>query len=492
MRLKSGAGRWAVAATVLGSGAVFLEMTVMTVALPVIGRDLDLGLAGLQWLLNAYLLPLSALILLGGSLGDRHGRRRVFVVGLIGFATASALCMVAPGFGTLVACRLLQGIFGALLVPNSLAILDTLFAEEDRGAAIGQWAAWSGVSTALGPLIGGWLADALSWRWVFACVVPFALAAAWIAARRMPADEPAGAGAVDYAGAVLVTLGLAGVTAALVAGPSLGGAAGEAAAGGGGLILLAAFVLVERRVRGPLLPLELFRSRQFSGTNLVTLLVYAALGGFFFLFVLMLQDALGYSALASGAALLPVNLLMLLVSPRAGRWSARVGARLPMTVGATVAAGGLLLLSSAGPGARYLTGLVPGALRNRPRDAGGSAHGRGTWGGAGGADRRRFGREQRHGEAGGTARYGRAAAGRGPRWGEGAPRGRAGRWSGHGTPNQRGPLPGRGGRGVSDGSGQCAGGGDGASQPDPGLQPAGTSPGGVTRGRGIAGVDTRV
>jgi EmrB/QacA subfamily drug resistance transporter len=360
IRLKSSAGRWAVAATVLGSGAVFLESTVMTVALPAIGRDLDLGMAGLQWLLNAYLLPLSALIMLGGSLGDRYGRRRVFVVGLVGFATASALCMVAPGFGSLVACRLLQGIFGALLVPNSLAILDTLFAEEDRGAAIGQWAAWSGASTALGPLVGGWLVDALSWRWVFVCVVPFALAAAWIAARRMPADEPSDAGSVDYAGAVLVTLGLAGVTAALVAGPNLGGAAGEAAAGGGGLVLLAAFVLVERRARDPLLPLELFRSRQFSGTNLVTLLVYAALGGFFFLFVLMLQNSLGYTALASGAALLPVNLLMLLISPRAGRWSARVGARVPMTAGAAVAAAGLLLLSGVGPGTRYLPVVVPG------------------------------------------------------------------------------------------------------------------------------------
>jgi hypothetical protein len=191
-------------------------------------------------------------------------------------------------------------------------------------------------------------------------VVTFALAAAWIAARRMPADKPSGAGTVDYAGAVLVTLGLAGVTAALVAGPMLGGAVGEAAAGGGGLVLLAAFVLVEHHARDPMLPLGLFRSRQFTGTNLVTLLVYAALGGFFFLFVLTLQDSLGYSALASGAALLPVNLLMLLVSPRAGRWGARVGARLPMTVGAGVAAAGLLLLAGVGPGTRYLTGLVPG------------------------------------------------------------------------------------------------------------------------------------
>jgi EmrB/QacA subfamily drug resistance transporter len=359
LRLGSSAGRWTVAATVLGSGAVFLEGTVTTVALPAIGRDFELGLTGLQWLVNAYLLPLSALILLGGSLGDRYGRRRVFVVGLIGFAVASALCMIAPGFRTLVMCRLLLGIFGALLVPNSLAILDMLFAEEDRGAAIGQWAAWSGISTALGPLVGGWLADALSWRWVFACVVPFALAAAWIAGRKMPADEPAGAGRLDYAGAALVTVGLAGVTAGLVAASSLG-RSGAWAAGGGGLVLLVAFLLVEHRAHDPLLPLDLFRSRQFAGANLVTLLVYGALGGFFFLFVLMLQNVLGYSALASGAALLPVNLLMLLISPIAGRWSARVGARGPMTVGAALAAGGLLFLSKAGPDTAYLSGLVPG------------------------------------------------------------------------------------------------------------------------------------
>jgi EmrB/QacA subfamily drug resistance transporter len=359
LTLGSAAGRWAVAATVLGSGAVFLEGTVTTVALPAIGRDFELGLAGLQWLVNAYMLPLSALILLGGSLGDRYGRRQVFITGLIGFAAASGLCMVAPDFRTLVACRLLQGIFGALLVPNSLAILDTLFTEEDRSAAIGQWAGWSGISTALGPLVGGWLADALSWRWVFACVVPFALAAAWIATRKVPAEEPSGTGRVDYAGAVLVTLGLAGVTAALLAGSGLG-RTGALAAGGGGLVLLAGFVMLEHRVHAPLLQLDLFRSRQFAGANLVTLLVYAALGGFFFLFVLMLQDSLGYSALASGAALLPVNLLMLIISPVAGRWSARVGARLPMTVGAVLAAGGLLLLSSVGSGSAYVQGLVPG------------------------------------------------------------------------------------------------------------------------------------
>src|SRR5215213_9232893 len=279
LRLKTPAGRWAVAATVLGSGAVFLEGTVTNVALPTIGSDFGLRMSGLQWVVNAYMLPLSALILLGGSLGDRYGRRRVFVLGLGGFAAASALCILAPTFGLLLLCRFLQGTFGALLVPNSLALLDTLFHGEDRGTAIGQWAGWSGVSAAFGPLVGGWLVDTLSWRWVFACVVPFALAAAWIAARNIPVKDNATATRVDYRGAVLVTLGLGAVTASLVSEPMLGLML-TWALGGCGLALLVGFVLVERRADDPLLPLALFRSRQFAGANLVTLLVYAALGGF--------------------------------------------------------------------------------------------------------------------------------------------------------------------------------------------------------------------
>jgi EmrB/QacA subfamily drug resistance transporter len=361
LRLKTPAGRWAVAATVLGSGAVFLEGTVTNVALPTIGSDFGLRMSGLQWVVNAYMLPLSALILLGGSLGDRYGRRRVFVLGLGGFAAASALCILAPTFGLLLLCRFLQGTFGALLVPNSLALLDTLFHGEDRGTAIGQWAGWSGISAAFGPLAGGWLVDTLSWRWVFACVVPFALAAAWVAARNIPVKDNATATRVDYRGAVLVTLGLGAVTASLVSEPMLGLML-TWALGGCGLALLVGFVLVERRADDPLLPLALFRSRQFAGANLVTLLVYAALGGFFFLFVLLLQNALGYSAFHSGAALLPINLLMLLISPVVGRWSARRGARLPMTVGPALAAGGLLLLSGVSSEARYLTGVLPGVM----------------------------------------------------------------------------------------------------------------------------------
>jgi EmrB/QacA subfamily drug resistance transporter len=359
--LRSPAGRWIVAATVLGSGAVFLESTVVNVALPALGRDLGLGVEGLQWVVNSFLLTLSALILLGGALGDRYSRRKVFVVGLSGFAAASLLCAFAPSFLVLVACRLLQGAFGALLVPNSLAILDMTFCEEDRGAAIGQWAGWSSISTALGPLLGGWLADALSWRWVFASVAPFAAAAAWLSMRKIPdVDGASRHRSVDYPGAALVTVGLAGVTAALVSGKGSGLTPAILVAGAGGVLALVGFVARERRTPDPLLPLDLFRSRQFTGANLVTLLVYAALGGFFFVLVLELEYGLGYRATEAGAALLPVNVLMLGLSGRVGRVSARIGARLPMTVGALLAAAGFLLLSRISPGAGYVTGVLPG------------------------------------------------------------------------------------------------------------------------------------
>ncbi|HYJ78082.1 MAG TPA: DHA2 family efflux MFS transporter permease subunit [Longimicrobiaceae bacterium] len=360
IRLASPAGRWTVAAAVLGSGAVFVESTVVSVALPAIARDFGLGMEGLQWLMNAYLLTLSALLLLGGSLGDVYGRRRVFSVGLVGFAATSLLCALAPSPLWLVAGRALQGAAGALLVPNSLAIVDAVFAEEDRGAAIGKWAGWSAVSTALGPLLGGLLVDVVSWRWVFAATVPICLAAL-VAARRVPeAPRPGPARSVDYGGAVLATAGLAGVVGALVTGPEAGFGRPEIlAAGIGGAALLVAFFLAERRARAPLLPLSVFRSRQFAGANLTTLLVYAALGGVFFFVVLQLQNVLGYSALEVGGALLPINVLMLVLSPRSGRLSRRTGPRLPMTVGAALAAAGMLLLARVQPGAGYVGTVLP-------------------------------------------------------------------------------------------------------------------------------------
>ena len=365
-RLDSAGGRWILAASVLGSGAVFLEGTVVSVAVPAIGRDLDLGIAGLQWVMNGYLLTLSALILFGGALGDRGSRTRVFAFGLVGFAVSSVACALAPNITLLVVARIVQGVAGALVVPNSLAILETAFEGEARGAAIGRWAAWSAVSTAGGPLVGGWIVDVGSWRFVFLCIVPFALAAAWLAFRHAGVAEKAvsrKSTSIDYAGAALTTLGLAALVSALIAGPDMGFTSPPIIAGlAGGVLLLAAFIVVERRVDNPLLPLDVFRSREFVGANLNTLFVYAALNGLFFLLMLELQNGLGYSALVAGSSLLPVNILMLVLSPWAGRLAARIGARWPMTIGSLIAGAGMLLFGRIRPGVSYIGTILPALL----------------------------------------------------------------------------------------------------------------------------------
>lgn len=358
--------RWILTATIVGSGAVFLEGSVTTVALPAIARDFGLGIAGLQWVMNAYLLMLSALMLLGGAIGDRFSRRRVFAIGLTAFAVASLTCAMAPNLILLVVARLVQGAAGALVVPNSLALLETTFHGEARGAAIGRWAAWSSVSSALGPLIGGWLVDLTSWRIVFVCVAPLALVAAAIAMRAKGGARSESAtthATIDYLGAALATLGLAGVVGALIAGPDVGFRRPVVvAAFVAGLALLAAFIVVERRAREPLLPPKIFRSRVFLGVNVTTLLVYAALSGLFFLLMLQLQQGLGYSALAAGASLLPINILMLALSPVAGRVAHRIGPRIPMVGGALVAAAGMFLFVRVRPGASYSTTVVPAAI----------------------------------------------------------------------------------------------------------------------------------
>jgi EmrB/QacA subfamily drug resistance transporter len=361
----STAGRWILAASVLGSGAVFVESTVVTVALPAMGRDLGLSVSGLQWVMNGYLLTLSALMLLGGALGDTMRRSRVFVVGLIGFAIASLGCAVAPTAWLLVVARVLQGVAGAMLVPNSLALLETSFTGDDRGAAIGHWAGWSAVSTAIGPLVGGVLVEVASWRFVFLAVAPLALVAAWIAARHSPPNEKASgpARSVDWLGALLVTLGLAGVVTALIVGPTMGfGTPLPAITGLCGIACLAAFVVVERRVTHPLLPFDVFESLQFSGANLTTLFVYAALSGLFFVLMLQLQNVLGYGALAAGASLLPINALMLLLSSPMGRLAHRMGPRAPMTVGPIVAGLGMLLFARVQPATSYLGALLPATI----------------------------------------------------------------------------------------------------------------------------------
>ena len=361
--LASPAGRWLVAATALGSGIAFLDGTVVNVALPAIGRDLGGGLATQQWVLDGYLLTLGALLLLGGSLGDRYGRRRMFLVGLAAFSLASLACAVAPTSGALIAARLVQGVGAAALVPGSLALIDATIASADRGRAIGVWAGTSGVASALGPFVGGWLVDAASWRWVFFLNLPLAVVAAAVITRHVAESrDPAATGRPDILGAVTVTLGLAGVSYALIDVPSQGWTAPTVAAAVLGAGALAVFGLIEARRRTPLLPLDLFRSPQFTGANVTTLAVYAALSGALFLLTVQLQQSLGYSALAAGLATVPITIIMLLASPRVGALTARTGPRPLMTLGPLVGAVGLVLMARIAPGTGYVDAVLPAVV----------------------------------------------------------------------------------------------------------------------------------
>jgi EmrB/QacA subfamily drug resistance transporter len=360
---ESSAGRWVLAVAVLGSGMAFLDGTVVNVALPDIGRDLGASTSALQWVLNGYLLTLASLILLGGSLGDRYGRRRVFVLGVIVFTAASLLCAIAPSSGFLVAARLFQGIGGALLTPGSLAMIEASFRPADRARAIGAWSGLGGVATAFGPLLGGYLVQAVSWRAIFLINLPLGLLVAAMATRHVPETrDPAASGRLDFRGATLVGLGLAGTTYALIEGPEKGMAGAVALAGVGGVLALVAFLLAEHASPNPMMPLGMFSSRQFSAANLVTFVVYAALGGVFFLLVAFLQISLGYSPIAAGAASLPVTLLMLLFSARAGALAQRIGARIPLTVGPLVIAAGLLLMTRIEPGDSYVSSVLPAVI----------------------------------------------------------------------------------------------------------------------------------
>jgi len=356
-------GRWVILAAILGSGVAFLDSTVVNVALPHIADDLGGGLSGLQWTLDSYLLTLSALLLLGGALGDEYGRRRMFVAGLVWFTVASVLCGIAPNIGALIAARALQGAGGALLVPGSLALITASFRSEDHGSAIGAWSGLTGVATSIGPFLGGWLVDAVSWRLVFLINVPLAALALWVTLRHVPeSHDPQAGERPDFFGAATATLGLAGVVFALIQGPAEGWSPFVILAGLVGAAALVAFPFVELRVRSPLVPLDIFNSRQFSGANGTTFVVYAALGVALFLVVVELQTVLDYSALAAGAATIPITVLMLLLSPRAGRLSQRIGPRVPMTIGPLVVAAGLVLLAGIGPGTTYVTGILPGLV----------------------------------------------------------------------------------------------------------------------------------
>ncbi|MFJ2111428.1 MFS transporter [Streptomyces sp. NPDC087850] len=352
IRLASGRGRWVVFTTVLGSSMALLDSTVVNVALPHIGDSLGADLAALQWTVNAYMLTLAGLILLGGSLGDRYGRRRVFVVGTVWFAVGSLLCGLAPNAAVLIVARALQGVGGALLVPGSLAIIQASFHPDDRARAVGLWSGLGGVGAAVGPFLGGWLVDGPGWRWVFWLNVPLAALCVPVALRHVPETrDPAARGRFDVLGAVLGAAALGLVTYALIGRVAWAGVAG--------VLVAVVFVRVEQRRADPMLPLSIFRSRLFTAVNAVTLCVYAAFGGFFFLVALQLQVVVGYSALGAGAALLPTTVLMLLLSARSGALAERIGARVPLTVGPLLCAGGMLLMLRVGEGAAYLPDVLP-------------------------------------------------------------------------------------------------------------------------------------
>ncbi len=358
--LDTPAGRWVLAAAVTGSAVTMITATVVNVALPAIGEGLEAGTAELQWVLNGFLLSLAALILIGGALGDRYGHRRIFVTGAVSFGLTSVLCAFAPTVEWLIGFRVAQGAAAALLMPESLAITESVFRREDRGRAIGLWAALGGIAAALGPLLGGWLVDLGSWRAVFLLSVPPAVVVVWIAATRVPEIPSHRDGRLDLGGAATVFLGLGALTFALIQGPPLGFASGPVVAAFAlGAVALVVFLVIQKRVAAPMVPLDMFANGQFAAANLVTFVVYAALGGVFFLFVVFLQVALGYSALAAGAALLPITILMLTLSSRTGDFALHRGARAPLTVGPLLLAAGLVLMSRIAPGAGYWTGILP-------------------------------------------------------------------------------------------------------------------------------------
>jgi EmrB/QacA subfamily drug resistance transporter len=369
LRTGTAAGRWVLLATVLGSSMVQLDSTVVNVALPTIGRHLNASLAGLQWTVTAYTLTLAALILLGGSLGDRVGRRRVFLIGVVWFALASALCGIAPDIGVLIGARVLQGIGGALLTPGSLAIIQATFAPDDRPRAVGAWSGLGGVAAAIGPVVGGWLVQTAGWRWVFLLNLPLAVAVVLVTIRHVPETRDSSVhGGFDIAGAALAALALAGITYALIEAPEQAGKADAIVAGLAGAGLAVAFIVVERRRTArpgrvmAMLPVDVFASRQFSVINVITFVVYGAFGGVLFLLVLQLQVVAGFSPLKAGSALLPLTVLMLALSARAGGLAQRVGPRWLMTVGITGCAIGMLLMGRIGPQASYLTEVLPAVV----------------------------------------------------------------------------------------------------------------------------------
>jgi EmrB/QacA subfamily drug resistance transporter len=356
--------RLTLVATILGSSIAILDSSVVSVALPSIQRSLGGGLAGQQWVTNAYLLTLGSFILLGGSLGDIFGERRVFALGVAGFGATSLLCAVAPTIELLVAFRALQGLAGALLTPSSLAVIVATFSQKERGPAIGTWTAWGTIAGALGPLVAGLILNVASWRWIFVINVPLVIACLWLILKAVPAASPTKTRRrVDIVGAVLCVLGLGGAVFALIEQPRLGWS-NPAVSGSliAGLLLFVAFLVYESRAKDPMLRLDLFKSRNFAVGNVETLALYGGLSALFFFLVLYLQQVAGYTPLESGLALLPESLVMFALSSRFGALADRFGPRLFMAGGPLVAGAGMLMLLDFGVRVQYLTEVLPGIL----------------------------------------------------------------------------------------------------------------------------------
>ena len=352
---------WVLAGTVLGSGLAFIDGSAVNLTLPVIQQSLGGGLAAAQWIMNAYALMLGALVLAGGAAADRYGRKRVFAAGVLLFTTASAACGFAPNLPVLLAARAAQGMGAALLTPASLALLGAAYDAKGRGQAVGIWAGASGLTSAIGPVLGGWLTQAISWRAVFFINVPVAAIAIWLVLANARESKGTQTGPVDWAGAGAATLGLAAATWALTVAPRQGADAAVLTAAGLGAAALVAFVLIERSAPNPMTPLALFKSLTFSGVNALTLVLYGAFGAAFFLLPFELIRAHGYAPSAAGAALLPMSVGLAVLSPLAGRVSARIGARLMLIVGPLLIAAGFGLLAAlAARSGGYWISVFPG------------------------------------------------------------------------------------------------------------------------------------
>jgi EmrB/QacA subfamily drug resistance transporter len=351
---------WVLAGTVLGSGLAFIDGSAVNLTLPVIQQSLGGGLAGAQWVMNAYALMLGALVLAGGAAADRYGRKRVFAAGVALFTLASVVCGLAPNLPVLLAARAVQGIGAALLTPASLALLGAAYDAKGRGQAVGVWAGASGLTSAIGPVLGGWLTQAISWRAVFFINLPVAAVAVWLVLANARESKGARSGPVDWAGAAAVTAGLAAVTWALTVAPKQGADAAVLGAGGLGLAALAGFIVVERKAPNPMTPLKLFKSLTFSGVNALTLVLYGAFGAAFFLLPFELIRAHGYAPSAAGAALLPMSAGLAVLSPLAGRVASRIGARPMLIVGPLLIAGGFGLLAGLAQAGSYWVSVFPG------------------------------------------------------------------------------------------------------------------------------------